>query len=99
MAANGKRHEHHSKYYCSGGFRLGIYQLILHSMSLLPSNILSHNVVPLKYNKGAPDSDDSNGDQGAASDGVVLERSRTRRKAPLTIVLYTTVNFYDIIYL
>ena len=44
-----------------------IYQLMLHEMSLLPSNIPSRNVVPLKYNKDAAALDDSNRDQGGDS--------------------------------
>ena len=40
---------------------------MLHEMSLLPSNIPSRNIVPLKYNKDATALDDSNGDQGGDS--------------------------------
>ena len=40
---------------------------MLHEMSLLPSNIPSRNIIPLKYNKDAAALDDSNGDQGGDS--------------------------------
>ena len=53
-----------------------IYQLVLHEMTLLPSNIPAHNIVPPKYNKDAAALDDSNGDQGGDSGNLAKGKRR-----------------------